>query len=227
MLKIRKKSKFIAIAVLIGGKSSRFGSDKGLFEVSGKPLISYLIDTLSDLKYDIFLVTNSIEQMQDYIKKVDIENLTAFIIDEKDIIPDKTLQTPMIGLYSAFNELKGLCYRKVLILSCDSPLIKKEVLEYLIEKCENSDCCIPKWENGFLEPLIAIYPIKKALKTIKRNFKNKLYKLTNILSTHWKINFISIEKEIKQIDSELSTFININELKDIEELKKKYKKKKD
>lgn len=227
MLKISNKSKILAIAVLIGGKSSRFGSDKGLFELSGKPLISYLLDILYKINYNIFLVANSISQMQDYMKKIDIKNLTAFIIDEKDINSDDTLQTPMIGLYSAFKELNRLNYKKVIILTCDSPLIKKEVLEYLIEKCKNFDCCIPQWESGFLEPLIAIYPIKKALKSIKRNFKNRLYKLTNILSTHWKINFISIEKEIKQIDSELSTFININELKDIEELKKKYKKKKD
>lgn len=219
MLKIRKKSKFLAIAILIGGKSSRFGSDKGLFEFSGKPLISYLLDTLSDLKYDIFLIANSINQVQDYIKKINIINLTAFIIDEKDINPHKPLHTPMVGLYSAFKELNRLKYKKVLVLSCDSPLIKKEVLKYLIEQCKNYDCCIPQWENGLLEPLLAIYPTKKALKAVKKNLKIQSYKITNLLAIQWKIKFISIEKSIKIMDKNLSTFVNINELKDLEKVK--------
>ncbi len=219
VLKKRNKSKFLAIAVLIGGKSSRFGSDKGLFELSGKPLISYLLDKLSEFKYDIFLVANSLKQTQKYMEKIDINNLTAFIIDDKDITSDKTLITPMIGLFSTFKELKRLRYKKVLVLSCDTPLIKKEVLKYLIERCKNYDCCIPQWENGFLEPLVAIYPVKKALKTAKKNLKIQSYKLTNLLSAKWKTNFISIEKNIKIIDENLSSFINVNELIDLEKIK--------
>jgi len=223
VLKIRKKSKFLAIAVLIGGKSSRFGSDKGLFKFSGKPLISYLLDILSELKYDIFLVANSIYQIQVYMKQIDIKHLTAFIIDEKDRTFIKTLHTPMIGLFSAFKELKRLNYKKVLTLSCDAPLIKKEVLKYIIEQCKNFDCCIPQWENGFLEPLVAIYPVKKALKTAKKNLKIQSYKLTNLLSAKWKINFISIEKDIKIMDEKLSTFINMNEPRDNEKIKDNFK----
>jgi len=107
-------------------------------------------------------------------------------------------------------------------LSCDTPLLKKEVLNYLIEECNSYDCCIPQWANGFLEPLIAIYPVKKALKTSKRNIKKKSYKLTNLISNKWKTNFIPIEKEINTIDENLLTFININELSDIENLKERY-----
>jgi len=219
LLKIRKKSKFLAIAVLIGGKSSRFGSDKGLFELSGKLLISYLLDILSEFEYDVFLVAKSIEQVNDYMKKIDIKNLTGFIIDEKDETLSKTLRTPMIGLFSAFKELKKLNYKKVLTLSCDTPLIKKEVLKYLINQCKSFDCCILQWENGLLEPLFAIYPIKKALKSTKKCIEIQSYKLTCLLSTQWKTNFISIEKDIKIIDKNLFSFININEPIDLEKLK--------
>ena len=65
-LKISKKSKNLAIVILIGGKSSRFGKDKGLFKFHGKPLISYQLETLKQVNHDIFLISNSKEQVQKY-----------------------------------------------------------------------------------------------------------------------------------------------------------------
>lgn len=220
--KIRNITKSLAITILIGGKSTRFGSDKGLFEFFEKPLISYQLETLSHLNYDVFLVAHSMKQVQEYIKEINITKINAFIIDEINTKTSKNLYTPMIGLYSAFKELKILRYEKMLALSCDTPLLKKEVLIYLINQCKNYDCCIPQWSNGFLEPLIAIYPVKEALKTSRKNIKKKSYKLTNLLSNKWKTNFISIEKEIKTIDENLLTFININEPSDLKTLKERY-----
>ena len=110
MLKIKSNSKYLAIAILIGGQSNRFGSDKGLFEFLGKPLISYQLETLSKFNYDIFLVANSKEQAQKYIDKIDIPSIMGFIIDDAIIFPNQELRVPIIGLYSAFKELKELNY---------------------------------------------------------------------------------------------------------------------
>ncbi|MFW9939372.1 MAG: NTP transferase domain-containing protein, partial [Candidatus Thorarchaeota archaeon] len=149
----------------------RFGSDKGLFEFKEKPFISYLLDTLTQIDYNIFIIANSKQQIADYIEKIKYELITAFIIDDQEIFLDQRIHTPMLGLYSAFKELNFLGYKKVLVLSCDSPLIKKEVIEFLIKESKQFDCCIPKWDNGFLEPLLAIYPIKKALIRAEENLK--------------------------------------------------------
>ena len=105
------------------------------------------------------------------------------------------------------------------MLSCDNPLAKFEVIEYVIKHCEGLDCCIPKWKNNFLEPLLAIYPITKAYETSLRNITQKIYKLTKIISKDWKTNYISIEQYIKQIDPNLLSFKNINKLEDVEILK--------
>ncbi|MHA1763414.1 MAG: molybdenum cofactor guanylyltransferase, partial [Promethearchaeota archaeon] len=48
--------KYLAILILIGGRSSRFGFDKGSIEFLGKPLILYQIDTLKQFDNDVFLV---------------------------------------------------------------------------------------------------------------------------------------------------------------------------
>jgi len=85
----------------------------------------------------------------------------------------------------------------------------------MIEHCNEFDCCIPKWENDFLEPLFAIYHIKKAYETSLRNLRQNHYKLTKIIDQSWKTNYISIEFDIKKIDPNLLSFKNINKLEDI------------
>ncbi len=126
----------------------------------------------------------------------------------------------MLGLYSAFKELNLLGYRKVFALSCAIPLIKKEVVKLLINESKEFDCCIPKWDNGFLEPLFAIYPIKEACLKAEENLKRKTYKLTNLLDKSWKIHYVSIEQTIKPLDDNLVSFININTQKDFKKLEK-------
>ena len=141
----------------------------------------------------------------------------GFVIDD-DFALDRETRLPLIGLYSAFKELTNLKYDKALILPCDTPFVKYEVLDFLIKQCKNFDCCIPKWKNDLLEPLLAIYPTKNAYETTLRNIKQELYKLTKIIDKEWKINFISIEEEIQKIDPYLLSFKNINKLEDIESL---------
>ena len=216
MLSIKNNSKYLAIAILIGGKSTRFGSDKGLYKFRGKPLISYQLESLTQTDYDIYLVAHSIEQAQSYIDKINIRQVMGFIIDDNSLLSDSKLYTPMKGLYSAYKELKELDYEKSFALSCDLPLINIDVIEFMIKQSREFDCCIPKWNNGFLEPLFAIYPIKKAYKKAEENLKNRKYKLTNIMSDNWKINYLSIENSIKQFDQNLLTFLNINTPEDIE-----------
>ena len=218
MLKIGDENKSLAFTILIGGKSTRFGSDKGIFEFREKALISYQIETIEKFNKDIYLIAHSQEQIQTYRTKIETTNINDFILDDFDLILNKELRTPMIGLYTAFKELKELDYEKVFILSCDAPLIKYEVIKLLIKHAEGYDCCIPRWNNGFLEPLFAIYPVKKAILTSKENIENESYKLTNIWADNWNINFISIEEMIQPLDNKLISFININGPVDIDKL---------
>jgi len=122
-------------------------------------------------------------------------------------------------LYSAFKELDDLGFKKTLVLSCDIPLINKKVIKYLINCSKRFECCIPQWDNGFLEPLCTIYPIQKALIVSIEKLKTKDYKLINLISPSWNTNYISIERSFRPLDKSLLSFININTLDDIEKLK--------
>ncbi|MHA1508317.1 MAG: molybdenum cofactor guanylyltransferase [Promethearchaeota archaeon] len=211
-------NKYLAFAILIGGKSTRFGSDKGLFFYQGKSFISHQLETITHFQRDVFLIANSQQQVQNYINAIDYKKISAFIVDDNEIRNKLKLNSPLIGLYTAFKELQKLGYKKVFVLSCDNPLVKLEVIEYIIQQCEEFDCCIPKWNNNFLEPLLAIYPIDKAYKSTKRNLHKSIFKLTQLISPAWKTNYISIENEIRFLDKKLQSFINLNTKKDIANL---------
>ncbi len=222
MSEIGQVDKKIAFVVLIGGKSSRFGTDKGIFEFKGKPLLSYQLETLSKFDKSIFLVAHSKKQVQNYIEKIDITKITAFILDNKNLASDSKIHSPMIGIHSAFEEIKTLGYEKAFVLSCDTPLIDYNVVDLLIKESNNNECCIPQWENTFLEPLFAIYPIEKTLRQTMKSLRNSSFRLTNLLNNDWKINYISVEKSILPLDKDLLTFINVNGPVDIKKLMKVY-----
>ncbi|TFG14242.1 MAG: molybdenum cofactor guanylyltransferase [Promethearchaeota archaeon] len=213
-------NKYLAFGILIGGKSTRFGADKGLFKLRKKRLIEYQLEILQYFNFDIFLIANDKTQVQSYIDEIDFRIITGFIIDEYDFDLDPTMRSPMIGLYSAFKELRKLNYKKLYALSCDNPLIKKEVIDFLIQEIKEYECVIPRWKNQFVEPLFAIYPIEKAYYRSSECIKKQQFKLTNIIDDEWKIKFVSIEKTIRKLDPYLLSFKNINTNGDIEEIEK-------
>lgn len=219
MIKISSDNIYLAFTILVGGKSRRFGEDKGLFKINDKTLIEYQIETLKKFRFDIFIVAHSKEQVQSYINKVNYKLITGFILDDTEELVNINVRSPMIGLYSAFKELKDYSYKKIFAISCDMPLIQPDVIEFLIEQSYNYDSCLPIWKNGYIEPLFAIYPIEKGLESARNNLIKKKFKLTNLIKNTWNLNYISIEKQIKIIDSDLLTFININRIKDLNNIK--------
>jgi molybdenum cofactor guanylyltransferase len=218
VLKISSKRDKLAFAILIGGKSKRFGSDKGLYQYKDMPLISHQLEVLTHFDFDIFVIAHSQNQIRNYVKKIDYSKIIAFILDE-NVFKD-SIRSPLIGLYSAFKELNKLNYEYIFALSCDMPFIQESVIELMVQKLDGYDCCIPRWsEKDFLEPLFAIYPVDKGLKKARENLEKKIFKLRNLIDKSWKVNYISIEDQIKKIDENLCTFYNINKQEDLKHLK--------
>jgi molybdopterin-guanine dinucleotide biosynthesis protein A len=209
----------IAFVILIGGKSKRFGNDKGLTVILGKSFIQHQLETLKRISKNIFLSARDEKQILHYNEEIQSFDASSFIIDERDIIKDKSFRSPLIGMYSIFKKLSSSNFSKVFLISCDLPLIKREIVELMLKESQEYDCCIPIWNNGYLEPLFAIYPIRKGCTESKKNLEGSKFRLREILSKDWKINYISIENKIKPFDKELLSFYNINTEEHLENLK--------
>ncbi|MBN1801647.1 MAG: molybdenum cofactor guanylyltransferase [Candidatus Lokiarchaeota archaeon] len=213
----------IAFAILIGGKSSRFGTDKGIFEFHGKPLITYQLETLRKFENDIYIVAHSQTQLNSYKEKIEFPENVTFLLDDREFVKDPEVRTPMIGFFTIFKELSKKQIDKAFIFSCDTPLIRYDVIKFMLSEESGYDCCIPQWNNSFLEPLFAIYPIKKALITAEKCVKKENYKLLRLLDISWNINYISVEEDIQRYDEKLLTFINVNNPIDLDKLMIQYK----
>jgi len=215
--------KKLAIVILIGGKNIRFGNESAaVLDVLGKPLILHQIETLSNFDEDVFLVANSEYQINSYYREINFPRDINFIVDDTEIIGKLDVRTPMLGIYSGFKELNNLGFEKGFLLSGDMPLIKPEVIQLLIKEVKGYDCCIPRWNNGFLEPLFAIYPVEKTYELAKKTIQEKNFALNNIIDKTWNINYISVEESIKPLDQNLVGLINVNGPIDLEKVIKLY-----
>ena len=115
--------KYLAILILIGGKSTRFGTEKAIIELYGKPLILHQLEILSKFDQDIYLVAHSEEQIFNYRKQIDFPKAINFIVDDREIFEHPKIYKPILGIYSGFKELSKLGFEKAFLLSCDMPLI--------------------------------------------------------------------------------------------------------
>jgi len=214
--------KYLAILILIGGKSTRFGTEKAVIEFFGKSLILHQIETLNKFDQDIFLVAHSEEQVFNYHKSIEFPKEITFIVDDREIFKHLKIFKPMLGIYSGLKELFRLNFEKAFLLSCDMPLIKPEIIELMIKESEGYDCCIPRWNNGFLEPFFAIYPVEKGYYKAREILNSENYGLYNFIDKNWKINYVSVEKSIQPLDKNLMSLININGPIDLAKLIKFY-----
>lgn len=90
MLIVSNNGTKISFIILIGGRSRRYGSDKGIFEFIGKPLFMHQLETLSQFERKIYLVAHSKSQVELYQKKIKITKnyLTNPALDPIAKIPE-------------------------------------------------------------------------------------------------------------------------------------------
>ncbi|MHA1509184.1 MAG: hypothetical protein ACTSO6_10830, partial [Promethearchaeota archaeon] len=85
------------------------------------------------------------------------------------------------------------------------------------------DCSIPRWNNGYLEPLFGIYPVRSTFKLAKKSIQERNYALNRIIDESLNINYISVEESIKPLDQNLVSLINVNGPIDLEKVINLYK----
>jgi molybdopterin-guanine dinucleotide biosynthesis protein A len=183
--------------ILSGGLSTRFnGNNKAVINVHGKRVLDSLYDVFSDLFDEILLVTNEPLQFLEW---------------------DLTIVTDIYSTRSSLTGIHaGLFYMKnpfAFFSACDTPFLKKELVESLIENIEkNIDIIIPETDAG-LEPLCAIYS-KQCLKPAEQHLKEKKFKIQRAFRGN-RIKRIP-EDILRTKDPDLVSFFNINTPADLE-----------
>jgi molybdopterin-guanine dinucleotide biosynthesis protein A len=191
-----KNTKKITGIILCGGKSRRMGNNKAFLKLNGKYIVSHVFEVLSALCKEIIISTNTKE--------------LAFL--KGDLVADEFQNIgPIAGIYSALKHSKT---EKNIILSCDTPFINTDILEYLLKNSENFDVVLPVFED-FLQPLTGIFN-----KTIIPIIENEITKGNYIpprIFEKTNLNKLKIDKNIKGWHKHL--FFNVNSPEDYEKAK--------
>ncbi len=198
----------ISIAILCGGKSTRFGDEcKILHKISDKFMFQIINDKFQNSSTDIFL------QLSQDIKDMIEANIDDFKLEEYPIFLDlHDNQGPLAGIYSALTHATN---PNVFVVAADLPWVDANILDEL-KKYVGHEIIIPRWDNGFYEPLCAIYS-QKLLKIIERQLQDnklsihQLYEMSDKIS----IKTINIDDLIENSVINEDCFKNVNTKKDL------------
>jgi len=209
-----------AAIILAGGKAKRFQTtkdgwkDKALAELNGKPLLVHAIENIQDVVDEIVVVVNEngsrIFEYQDVLGKHHLKK-TRIVTD----IKIKNLSGPLMAIFTG---LKVANADYCITIPCDVPMLNRNVAEYLFSEINGFYVVVPMWPNGRLETLLMVLERKTTLE-----IANVLCQLgrshpDDIIRGSLKTQFISPLGEIKTLDPELRSFVNINSQEDLNRL---------
>lgn len=184
--------------VLAGGVSSRFGEDKGLMRLANKPLVRHVLDAVNGVVDEKIVVVSSQTQLKNYVKI--LGSNVRLTVDEGQV------RTPLLG---ALTGLKAAGGEYAILLPCDAPFISTEIVSLLFELCINRNAAIPRWPNGYIEPLQAVYRVKPVLEAAKRALAAGSLNMRSMIGELRGVRYVST-LVLQQLDSELKTFFNVN-----------------
>jgi len=188
--------------ILAGGDSRRMGRDKAFLPIEHKPLIEIVFHRMQEVCREVIIVSN------DCLK---FEKFSSFFHVEKDIFPHCG---PLGGIYTGLKRAKDDI---IFVSACDMPFLNKPLAQKLIVEIKGVDAVVPEF-NDRLHPLFAVYS-KESINVAASQLQKKCYKMMSFLEL---INVrILKEKNIKPLDKEGRSFININTIKEYKKYKNK------
>jgi len=179
----------MAAIILAGGFGVRMGSDKASLPIAGTTLIQLVISRFAG---ELGPVVVSLRGNQ----SLDLEDCVV----ARDVYEGAG---PMAGLHA------GLLASPDDInfaLACDMPLAEPRLARYLLSLAAGRDAVVPALERG-LEPLFAAYR-KTCLPEIEACLRSGEFRVRSLLD---RIDTLYVpESDIRRIDPELQSFLNVN-----------------
>lgn len=196
----------VAGYVTAGGASARFGRDKALAEIAGKPLLVRICELVFDTVTRDVSVIGAASKYGKY----------GFRCVE-DLWPG---EGPFGGILTALLETakRPKASPWNLILSCDMPFLTEGLLVYCVDRAKRShaDVVVPESSNG-LEPLCACWRTE-AIRKLQYAFEDGIRKVTEAMK---RVSMeIVDEKDWARFDKSGRLFWNINTLAEYEEARR-------
>jgi molybdopterin-guanine dinucleotide biosynthesis protein A len=185
--------------ILAGGASSRMGTDKSQLLIEGETFVERIATTLFKVVGKVTIVGR--------------ESKDPRCASVADLFPK---WGALGGLHAAL----AACQSEwALVVACDLPFIRAELLERIASVRGGFDAVVPQQADGRPQPLVGIYRVvpcrDKAAELIHANKRRPLDLLESV-QTRW-LPF----SEIKDLDHAEEFFVNINTREDYYEATQK------
>ena len=184
--------------ILAGGDSKRIGTDKGLLDLNGRPLIGYVIESLRPIVDEIIVVVGSEERIPNYRNAVE---------DDVQIFPDMYEDgSPLIGLITGLTHAQGTY---AVVAACDMPFINSDLLDLLFLLSFDLNGTLLIKPNGWVEPLPAVYKVDIGRERADQMRMRGDLRLRKVLETLPDVARIQVER-LKVIDPKLRSFFDLD-----------------
>lgn len=205
--------------VMAGGASSRFGVDKALVEIGGRPMLDRMIDLMRRVTPKLKIVAPREKYTEFGIETVADRwpgegPLGGIITALLDASADSAQMTPIQQSRVTSHEAGAWC----LIVSCDMPFLTEDWLRFQTQRAESStaDVVLPRSAGGF-EPLCACWR-PRAAEALRQAFERGVRKMMDGVRVV-KAEVLD-EKDWKRFDSAGRLFWNMNTPSDYEEARR-------
>ncbi len=193
-----KQQNKVTGVVLAGGLARRMNKqDKGLILYRNKPLVTYALNALSAVAEKVYINAN--------------RNLNEYNQFDYEVISDRTdsFDGPLAGILSAMSHAST---EILLVIPCDSPLVKAAHLEKLLIEINKEETEIAVAYDGQ-----RIQPVFLGLKTSLKNSLNNY-----LLAGNRKIDVWLQQHQLTQVDfsENAEIFLNINTMSELNALEK-------
>ena len=180
--------------ILLGGKSSRYGSNKAFVEIEGVRLVDRVARVMKSIFHRVLLVTNTPDEYE-YLKIPMIEDLIKGL-------------GPMGGIYTG---LMTLSDEAGFFVACDMPFLSESLIRHMVDVRDDFDIVVPRMD-WMLEPLHALYS-KKCLPVIQEAIGQDQHQILKCFA-ELRVRYVD-EEELRLWDPELRSFFNINKPQDL------------
>jgi len=182
--------------ILAGGENKRLPILKGFLELKGRKIIESNIELLNGIFDGVIISTNTSERY--------------FYLGMPMVGDVINYRGPMTGILSALITLKEA---EIFVTACDMPFIKPELIRYIVGKLTDRWEAIVTVFDGKPQPLLGIYS-RKLVPKMEESIKTQTRGLREFLGTI-EVHYIK-EEEVRAIDPEGKSFVNINTIQDYE-----------
>jgi molybdenum cofactor guanylyltransferase len=192
--------------ILIGGRSSRLGSDKAFVELGGRTLVEHAVENVR--------TGLSPERMTAVAGSSTQFAIQAIIADVPFIFDLHEGRGPLGGIHAA------LAYARtpwIFVLACDYPFVSGELIRFLADRIDDEfGALVPEQHDGRMQPLCGFYKVDKARPVIddiieRPSVPPPMHEVVGLLNPR-----VMKFAEYEHLHGSDEFFVNINTVEDLE-----------